>query len=126
MQAEGSWAHGTLAFESRRQTAVGNGEGSSSTAAAGGGDLPSYDQAVRNLEVVQRARTAAQEKAEGGQLAEGEGELLVQIEARWNDEKLWEESEVSLEARWDEIVLLVKVGRSAFASFRFSLIQFYS
>lgn len=78
----------------------------------GAGGLPSYDDAVQQLTSVHR--TAQQEKREGGQLAEGETELLVRVEARWNDGELWEESSVGLEkVGGEEWRLSVKVSSGA-------------
>ena len=69
------------------------------------------------MAVLDRARTAAQEKKEGGQLAEGEGELMVHVEARWNDEKLCDESSVTLTTSGSDIVLLIKVSLGRRPSF---------
>lgn len=68
----GSWSHGTVVFAVRESAAP-----------------PSYDLAVSAL-------TAQDSKARGPQLGEGEGWLEVEMEARWNDEGLWNEADVGL------------------------------
>lgn len=70
--SSGSWSHGTVLFAVRESAAP-----------------PSYDLAVS-------ATTADDSKARGPQLGEGVGYLEVEVEARWNDEGLWNEVDVGL------------------------------
>ncbi|ORY79348.1 hypothetical protein BCR35DRAFT_304774 [Leucosporidium creatinivorum] len=101
IEAKGAWSHGTVRFEVVGGSgAAGGGAAFGGGGGAGGGGqgeggLPSYDDAIQQLTSVNR--TAQQEKREGGQFAEGETELCVTVEARWNDEEVWEESNVELE-----------------------------
>ncbi|KAK4699403.1 hypothetical protein P7C70_g6858, partial [Phenoliferia sp. Uapishka_3] len=68
----GAWSHGTVEFRVQENA-----------------EPPTYDAAVNVM-------TALDSKKRGPQLADGEGFLEVNVEARWNDEELWKEAEVEL------------------------------
>lgn len=89
--ADGAWSHGTVEFHAREGSAP-----------------PTYDAAVSVM-------TAADSKLRGPQLGDGEAFLEVQVEARWNDEELWKEAEVTLnKVGQHNVELLIKVSFSRF------------
>ncbi|KAM0755844.1 hypothetical protein T439DRAFT_320543 [Meredithblackwellia eburnea MCA 4105] len=99
--ADGAWSHGTVQFEVAGGSDAGPtfannpfAPSSSTPVLSPSGEEteslpPTYDAAVN-------ATTFLDNKRRGPQLAEGETWLQVSVEARWNDEALWNDSKVTL------------------------------
>lgn len=73
--------------------------------------MPSYEAATGSVAAHRgENRTAAEEKAMGGQLGDGEQFLEVTVEARYNDQELFEESSVVLRPSGNGVEVFVKVS----------------